>query len=110
MPALTISQLFGATATLAAGTLTIKTADLVPAGLNGATPTPTEVAAALVCLWKVNKPANADTDADIGLVCDQSFKGFQQKASVNLVAYSYTVTLFADDTQGMNLDPDSVRG
>jgi len=110
MPALTISQLFGATATLTGGTLTVKLADLAATGLNGASPTPTEVAAALVCHWKLNKPATADTDADIGLTCDQAFKSFLQIGTTPLVVHSFTVNLRSDDTTAGSPDPDTIRG
>jgi hypothetical protein len=110
MPALTLSQLFGPNATLAGGTLTVKLSDFTGVSLNNPNPSPSEVAAAIVSFWKANKPSTSDTDPDIGLVCESTFKSFQQIGTTPLLIYAFTVSIRTEDTVGNNLDPDSVRG
>lgn len=109
MAALTLTQLFGASATLSAGTLTINTADFSAVGLSGASPEPADLAAALLLHWKANAPTDATNDPTVGVVVGDSFKAFTTRGTTQQIEYQYPVSLYVPDTT-TSLDPDSVVG
>jgi len=112
MAALTLTQQFGTNASISNGVLSITLADLAAVGLNGSSPSPADIAAALVLLWKANQGSSASDDPTVGVVVAESFvsKQFVSRGTTNPVAqieYQYAVSIFTPDSTSA-LDPDSV--
>ena len=107
MAALSLQQQFGANAAIASGTLSIKLADLAAVGLTNASPSPADIAAALVLLWKSNQRANADQDPDIGLVVGDPYKSILPRGGASQIQHQYPISIYKPDNTS-NLDPDDV--
>lgn len=108
MTALTLQQQFGTNATLSNGVLSIHISDLTSVGLNGSSPSPSDIAAALVLHWQANQGTNADQDNTIGVVVGTPFRTLLSRNNINQIQYQYPVSFYVPDTLGTTLDPDSV--
>ena len=107
MPARTLTDLFGASADLTSGTLTINLTDFSGVGLDNANPDPTDIAAALILYWQSTQATDADTDPTNGVVVNDEFKSFITRGDSPQIEYQYPVSLYVADTT-QSLDPDSV--
>lgn len=107
MPAITLTEAFGANATLAAGTLTITIADLASNGLNGPTPTAPEILTAILLRLKGTQPSNALEDAERGIVIGDPFKTISRNETQLEYQYPYSVFVPINIPA---LDPDDVVG
>lgn len=107
--ALTLQQHFGANAAINAGVLSITLANLSGVGLNGANPSPADIAAALVLFWKTNTPTDAANDKTIGVVVADSFspKSFVTRGDESQIEYQYILSAYTSDSTSA-LDPDNV--
>lgn len=107
MPALTLQQQFGANATLSGGILSISLVDLTAIGLNNSSPSASEIAAALILLWKQNQGTEAANDATIGVVVGDATKSFGFADRANQIQHQFPVSLYVSDSSG-TIDPDNV--
>lgn len=109
MAALTLAQQFGANATISSGVLSIQLSDLTGVGLNGSSPSASDISAALIMLWERNQPTNADTDPTVGILVSKDFtpKQFTTRGDVSQIEYRYSVYAYTPDSTS-TLDPDSV--
>ncbi|WP_346291607.1 hypothetical protein [Sphaerothrix gracilis] len=105
MSALTASQLFGSSATLTSSTLTISLADLAATGLDGASPSASQVAAALVKHWQTNTAGKQD-DSEAGVyVGDAPF--FALARNNTQIEQQYAVSFYRS-AGNISTDPDEV--
>lgn len=107
MAARTLADLFGASASLSGGVLSITLGDFSGVGLDNASPDPTDIAAALILYWQSTQATDADTDPTNGLVVNNEFKSFLTRGDSPQIEYQYPVSLYVADTTA-SLDPDNV--
>lgn len=107
MAALTLQQQFGTNAAISSGVLSITLADLAAVGLNNSSPSPADIAGALVLLWKTNQGASADQDPTIGVVVSDPFPAFATRGSSSQIQYQYPVSLYVPNTTSA-IDPDNI--
>ena len=107
MPALTLQQQFGANASMASGTLSIRLSDLAAVGLTSTTPSPADLAAALILLWKSNQGSNAEQDPAIGVTVGDSYRSIIPRGGSSQIQHQYPVSIYVPDNTS-NLDPDDV--
>lgn len=107
MAARTLLDLFGANASITSGVLSVTLADFTDVGLDGASPDPTDIAAALVLKWKATQVDGSETDPTVGLVVQDEFKSFLLRGDQSHLEYQYPVSLYIPDTTS-TLDPDDV--
>jgi hypothetical protein len=109
MPALTLTQCFGANATLTNGTLTIQLSDF-PA-LNSANPSASKIMAAIMLALKTTT-ATLREDSTVGIVSAIEYgneKSFVQRGdpAVSQIQTALTFNLYTADSSTA-LDPDDV--
>jgi hypothetical protein len=114
--ALTLAQRFGTGAAISGGNLTISLDSLKDSasggdieggiGLGAASPSPDQIAAALLVLWKQNQPATND-DPTVGVYVEEGYKQFVTRDTEEQLAYVFPTGIYIPDPTA-NLDPDDV--
>ncbi|MGG6237229.1 hypothetical protein ACQ4N7_01210 [Nodosilinea sp. AN01ver1] len=108
MPAATLSQVFGANASISSGTLTVSLADFTDVGLTPTSTSPTEILTAILLKLKANTPTDAATnDKDWGITIGDPFISVVRDNEQLDTQYPVSIYRpFANPT----LDPDDVIG
>ena len=114
--ALTLAQRFGTGAAISGGNLTISLNSLKDVdsggdidggiGLGAASPSPDQIAAALLVLWKQNQPETND-DPTVGVFVEEGYKQFVTRGTDEQLAYVFPTGIYIPDPTA-NLDPDDV--
>lgn len=105
--ALTLTNLFGANASLSGGVLSITLSDFSGIGLDGTDPSASDIAAALILNWKANQGTDADQDPTIGVTVGDEFRSFLTRGEQAQIEYQFPVSLYVIDNSSA-LDPDDV--
>lgn len=107
MAALTITQVFGASATLSAGTLTIDLADFTGTGLDPATTKASSILSALIINLKSIQSSTASEDTDVGVVVGDKYRMIARNDTQ--LEEQYPVSIYRPIAI-TDLDPDEVVG
>ncbi|MGP1387663.1 MAG: hypothetical protein ACTS2F_29265 [Thainema sp.] len=101
---LSITQRFGASATLTAGVLSVTITEL--ANLDDPQASADQILAAMILHSKAVQPTNALDDATVGVTIDDPFKSFARTDTQ--IQHSYSVNLYEVASGAGALDPDDV--
>lgn len=107
---LSLQQIFGPNANQVGDTISIKTTDFASVGLDGSSPSPSQVFAGLIKRAVstlgtdaiINDPTNGVTASSF-----QQGKSFVTRGTQNQISYPMTLNLYTLDT-GVEIDPDNV--
>lgn len=107
MPALTIPQVFGATAAVSGGVLSVSLADLAAVGLTNATPTASEIFTALLLRLVSQQTAASLDDVEVGVYIGDPFISVVRTNTQ--LERQFPVSVFTPFSAA-TLDPDDVIG
>ena len=102
----TLTDLFGSSASLSGGVLSITLADFVK--LNDTTPSATQIAAAILEYWATSTTSLTD-DNTAGIVAAtfQPSKAFVTRNNVSQIEQGFTINTYRADTSA-SFDPDDI--
>lgn len=107
---LTIPQAFGSGAEISGGNLVVPLASLAGTGLSKASPSASELQAALIKLWRSATSALAD-DPEVGVTVEAPSKSITNRGGLeSQINWLYLVNVFTPDTTDASPDPDEVIG
>lgn len=107
MPALTIPQVFGAGASITGGVLSIPLSDLAAVGLNGVTPTASEIYTAIMLRLVSQQTASSLEDIEVGVYIGEPFLTVSRGNAQ--LERQFPVSVFTP-FNAATLDPDDVIG
>lgn len=107
MPALTITQVFGASAAVSGGVLSIDLSDFSTVGLTNATPTASEIFTAILLRIISQQTSTSQEDTEVGVYIGEPFISVVR--SNTQLDRSFPVSVFTPFSSS-TLDPDEVVG